>query len=75
MKSDKIVDATGLSCPMPIVKTKKSIDELQSGQILEVRVTDPGAKNDFVGWTNTTGHELVDQKEENGVIKFWIKKH
>ncbi|MEK4874787.1 sulfurtransferase TusA family protein [Bacillus sp. FSL W8-0102] len=74
MKSDKILDAKGFACPMPIVKTKKTIDELQSGQILEVHATDQGAKNDFVGWTNTTGHKLLECKEVDGVIKFWIQK-
>lgn len=75
MQSDKVVDAKGLACPMPIVKTKKAMDELQSGQILEVHATDKGAKNDLVGWANSTGHEFIESREEDGVIKFWLRKH
>lgn len=74
MNSDKVLDAKGLACPMPIVRTKKSIGELQSGQVLEVHATDKGAKNDLTAWAKSTGHELLGAAEENGVFKFWIKK-
>lgn len=74
MNSNKLLDAKGLACPMPIVKTRKAINELESGQILEVHATDKGAKADLAAWSASTGHELVKQDEENGVLKFWIKK-
>ncbi|MDR4888357.1 sulfurtransferase TusA family protein [Fredinandcohnia sp. QZ13] len=74
MNIDKVLDAKGLACPMPIVKTKKAIDGLESGQILEVLATDKGAKNDLTAWAVSTGHELVESKEENGVLYFYIKK-
>ncbi|KAB7665096.1 MULTISPECIES: sulfurtransferase TusA family protein [Bacillus] len=74
MNSDKVLDAKGLACPMPIVKTKKAIDDLQSGQVLEIHATDKGAKADLAAWSNSGGHELLETIEENGVIKFWIKK-
>ncbi|REE66746.1 TusA-related sulfurtransferase [Paenibacillus taihuensis] len=74
MNSDKVLDAKGLACPMPIVRTKKSIAELQSGQVLEVHATDKGAKNDLTAWAKSTGHELLSSNEENGVYKFWIRK-
>ncbi|REE91513.1 TusA-related sulfurtransferase [Paenibacillus taihuensis] len=74
MNSDKILDAKGLACPMPIVRTKKSIAELESGQVLEVHATDKGAKNDLAAWAKSTGNELLSHAEENGVYKFWIKK-
>ncbi|RFB12101.1 sulfurtransferase TusA family protein [Bacillus sp. HNG] len=74
MNIDKVLDAKGLACPMPIVKTKKAIDALESGQILEVLATDKGAKNDLTAWAASTGHELVESKEENGVLYFYIKK-
>ena len=74
MNSDKMVDAKGLACPMPIVKTKKAIDTLESGQVLEIHATDKGAKKDLAAWTNSTGHELVKTEDENDVFKFWIKK-
>lgn len=75
MESVRVVDATGLSCPMPIVKTKKAIEELQAGEVLEVHATDKGAKNDLTAWAKSTGHELVKDTEENGTFKFWIKKY
>ncbi|MBB5325317.1 TusA-related sulfurtransferase [Anoxybacillus tepidamans] len=74
MNVAKMVDAKGLSCPMPLVKTKKAIDELTSGQVLEVQTTDKGAKNDLAAWAKVSGHKLVDMKEENGVLTFWIEK-
>jgi tRNA 2-thiouridine synthesizing protein A len=74
MKVDIKVDAKGLSCPMPIVKTKKAMDELASGQVIEVQTTDKGAKNDLTAWANNSGHKLLNHKEENGVFIFWIEK-
>jgi tRNA 2-thiouridine synthesizing protein A len=74
MNADKILDAKGLACPMPIVKTKKAMNELESGQVLEVLVTDKGAKNDLTAWAKSGGHELMDHKEKNDVFTFWIKK-
>jgi len=74
VKFDKLLDAKGLACPMPIVKTKKAMTELETGQILEIHTTDKGAINDLSAWSKTVGHELLSQKEENGVLKFWIKK-
>ncbi|WP_134704414.1 sulfurtransferase TusA family protein [Ammoniphilus sp. YIM 78166] len=74
MKSVKIVDAKGLACPMPIVRTKKGMGELRSGEVLEVHATDKGAKNDLVAWANSTGHQLLADEEVDGVFKFWIKK-
>lgn len=72
--SDKVLDAKGLACPMPIVKTKKMIDELQTGQVLEVHATAKGAKNDLTAWARRTGHELLRDAVVEGVYKFWIKK-
>ncbi|MEH7505220.1 sulfurtransferase TusA family protein [Neobacillus drentensis] len=74
MSIDKILDAKGLACPMPIIKTKKAMNELQSGQVLEIHTTDIGAKNDLSAWAKSGGHELIKFEEENDVLKFWIKK-
>ncbi|MGJ9384611.1 sulfurtransferase TusA family protein [Salipaludibacillus sp. CF4.18] len=74
MDVSKVLDAKGLACPMPIVKTKKAIAELEQGQILEIHATDQGAKNDLAAWSRSGGHELLADKEEDGVLKFWIKK-
>ncbi|MDC7769180.1 sulfurtransferase TusA family protein [Priestia megaterium] len=73
MESTKVLDAKGLACPMPIVKTKKAMDELEAGQVLEIHATDKGAKNDLAAWAKSGGHELL-QTEEGDVLKFWIKK-
>jgi tRNA 2-thiouridine synthesizing protein A len=74
MNPDRVLDAKGLACPMPIVKTRKAIKEIKTGQILEVQTTDKGAKIDLTAWAKSTGHELLESKEENDVFKFWIKK-
>ncbi|MFN7249429.1 MAG: sulfurtransferase TusA family protein [Anaerobacillus sp.] len=74
MKAEKVLDAKGLACPMPIVKTKKAMTELEAGQVLEIHATDKGAKNDLTAWAKSTGHELVADTAENDVYKFWIRK-
>jgi len=74
MEVAKVIDATGLACPMPIVQTKQAIDTIASGEVLEVHATDKGAKNDLTAWAVSGGHELVKDSEEDGVFKFWIKK-
>ncbi|MCM3716672.1 sulfurtransferase TusA family protein [Alkalihalobacillus oceani] len=74
MNAEKILDAKGLACPMPIVKTKKAIGEIESGQVLEIHATDKGAKSDLTAWAKSGGHELLQDTEEDGVLKFWIKK-
>jgi tRNA 2-thiouridine synthesizing protein A len=74
MNIKKVVDAKGLACPMPIVRTKKAMDELLSGDILEVQATDKGSKADLSAWTKSTGHQLIETKEENGLFIFLIQK-
>ncbi|TDL91776.1 hypothetical protein E2R55_01460 [Vibrio vulnificus] len=74
MNSDKVLDAKGLACPMPIVKTRKAMNDLQTGQVLEIHVTDKGAKADLSAWSKSGGHELVETAEENDILKFWIRK-
>ncbi|MFC4322983.1 sulfurtransferase TusA family protein [Litchfieldia salsa] len=74
MKVEKVLDAKNLACPMPIVKTKKAINEIETGQVLEVHTTDKGAKSDLTAWAKSTGHELLEYKEENDVFIFQIKK-
>jgi tRNA 2-thiouridine synthesizing protein A len=73
MKSTKVLDAKGLACPMPIVKTKKAMNELEAGQVLEIHATDKGAKNDLAAWAKSGGHEFL-HTEEGDILKFWIKK-
>jgi len=74
MEVSKVLDAKGIACPMPIVKTKKAIEENNSGEVLEIHATDQGSKSDLTAWAKSGGHELLKDTEEDGVLKFWIKK-
>ncbi|EOQ34533.1 sulfurtransferase TusA family protein [Bacillus cereus group sp. RP37] len=74
MNVKQVLDATGLACPMPIVRTKKAMDTLQTGEVLEVHVTDKGSVKDIPAWANKGGHDIVKHIEEADVLKFWIKK-
>lgn len=68
------VDAKGLSCPMPIVKAKKALNDMQSGDIMELEATDKGSVNDFQSWIKRTNNELLKIEEENSIYRFFIKK-
>ncbi|WP_310828760.1 sulfurtransferase TusA family protein [Paenibacillus pedocola] len=74
MQVDLMVDTKGLACPMPIVKAKKALDGLTTGQVMEVQSTDKGSVNDFQAWVKQTKHELIQYEEENGIYKFFVKK-
>jgi tRNA 2-thiouridine synthesizing protein A len=71
---DKELDARGLSCPLPILKTKKSLNELASGQVLKVVATDPGSVKDMQAFANQTGNPLLSSAEENKTFVFYLKK-
>lgn len=71
---DQELDASGLSCPMPIIKTKKAMDELESGQVLKMISTDPGSVPDVTAFSKKTGHELLGHEEDGGTYTFYIKK-
>ena len=71
---DQQVDARGLNCPMPIVKTAQAIKGLASGQILEVLATDPGSTKDFAAWSKSTGNEIVEQTQDGPVFRFVLRK-
>jgi tRNA 2-thiouridine synthesizing protein A len=70
----RTLDLKGLSCPLPIVKTAQAIKELSPGELIEALATDPGSVADFDAWCRTTGHELVERAEEDGVYRFVIRK-
>jgi tRNA 2-thiouridine synthesizing protein A len=72
--ADVQVDARGLSCPMPIVKTAQAVKGIVSGQTLEVLATDPGSQKDFAAWAKTTGNEIVEQSADGGVFRFVLRK-
>ena len=74
IKISKTLDAQKLSCPLPILKTKKAIAEIGIGEYLEVLATDPGSVADFQAWSNSTGHEVVDNSVDNGVYRYVIKR-
>ena len=74
MHYDYEVDATALKCPLPILRCKKSLNEIKSDQVLKIIATDPGSKKDFDAFCRQTGHELLSLQDENGVITFYIKK-
>jgi TusA-related sulfurtransferase len=62
MDIDQELDTRGLNCPLPILKAKKALTTMQSGQVLKVWSTDPGSMRDFAAFTKQTGHELVEQQ-------------
>jgi tRNA 2-thiouridine synthesizing protein A len=74
MKFDKEFDASGMSCPLPIVKTKKALTDMASGQILRVIATDCGAVKDMQAFADQTGNTLVSSTEEGGKYIFFMKK-
>jgi len=74
IKFDQVLDAKGVSCPLPILKIKKSISGLSKNQILKVETTDPGSKNDIALWAQRTGNEILKTEETSGTFTFYIKK-
>jgi tRNA 2-thiouridine synthesizing protein A len=67
-------DASGMRCPMPILKTKKEIGQIEVGQILEVIATDIGTKKDFPAFAQRTGHEIIELVEEGDKLIWYIKR-
>ena len=72
--ADMELDARGLNCPLPILRAKKSINELSPGQVLRIVATDPGSVKDFEAFSKQTGNELLESTEENGEFVYLIKK-
>lgn len=74
IKSDQLVDAKGLACPMPIVRTKKAMNDLEPGKVLEVQATDKGSTADIKAWAQSTGNQYLGTVEENGILKHYLRK-
>jgi len=74
MDFDKEIDTSGLNCPLPILKAKKALNDLVSGQLLKVIATDPGAWRDFEAFARQTGHELVLQEKTENSFIFGLKR-
>lgn len=71
--ADQVLNAEGLNCPLPILRAKKAIKAMNSGQVLEVRATDPGSVADFSAFCNQTGNALLSSTTEGEIYKFEIK--
>ena len=71
---DKELDARGLNCPLPILRTKKSLTEMMSGQVLKIIATDPGATKDFQAFAKQTGNALLSADEADKVFTFFMQK-
>ena len=74
MQFDKELDARGLSCPLPILKTKKALNDLTSGQVLKVVSTDPGSVKDMQAFADQTGNTLLSTAEQSGEYIFFMQK-
>jgi tRNA 2-thiouridine synthesizing protein A len=74
MHVDKVVDARGQMCPMPVLTLKRVVKGLATGQVLAISATDQGAKRDIPAWADATGNTLLGMTEEAGVLTFYIKK-
>lgn len=74
IKADYVLDAKGLACPMPIVRTRKAMEELEPGQVIEVQATDKGSTADLEAWTKSSGHQYLGTTEEGEVLKHYLRK-
>ncbi|MEW6414891.1 MAG: sulfurtransferase TusA family protein [Pseudomonadota bacterium] len=74
MNFDKELDARGLNCPLPILRAKKALAEIGSGQVLKILSTDPGSVKDFAAFAKQTGNELLSTAEAGGEFTFFMKK-
>jgi tRNA 2-thiouridine synthesizing protein A len=73
-QTSSVVDCEGMQCPMPVVKTAQAIRQLEPGQVLELKATDPGVEPDMKAWASRTGNELLEIRHEQGVYHVFIKK-
>ncbi len=74
LQEDKLLDCSGMLCPLPVIKTSKAIKELQVGQVLKMIATDPGAPADMQAWSRQTGNELLDAHQENSKFIFYLRR-
>ena len=73
-QEDIVLDCSGLNCPLPVLKTKKIMDGLDSGQVLKMISTDPGSVNDVAAWAKRTGNELLETVADAGEYTHFLKK-
>ena len=72
--ADREVDARGLNCPLPILRTKKALNDMKTGEVLRVLATDPASQRDFQAFARQTGNALVDQSAANGEFIFLLRR-
>ncbi|MCA9963949.1 MAG: sulfurtransferase TusA family protein [Anaerolineales bacterium] len=73
-QADKVLDCSGMLCPVPVVKTSKAIKQIEVGQVLKMIATDPGAPPDMVAWAKNTRHELLDSHQEGDKFIFFLRR-
>ncbi|WKV85136.1 sulfurtransferase TusA family protein [Pseudomonas sp. B24_DOA] len=71
---DVELDASGLNCPLPLLKAKMELNKMQSGAVLKVIATDAGSQRDFRTFAKLAGHALLREEDEAGVYRYWLKK-
>jgi tRNA 2-thiouridine synthesizing protein A len=74
MEFQRELDVQGLACPLPILRTKKALAEMESGQVLRVLATDPAAQKDFSAFAKQTGNELLHSEEADGILEFYLQR-
>ena len=74
MHTDREVDARGLNCPIPILRTKKALNDMKSGELIRITATDPASVRDFEAFSRQTGNELVEKGEADGAFWFILKR-
>jgi tRNA 2-thiouridine synthesizing protein A len=74
MNVHKELDARGLNCPLPILRAKEALKQLDTGQVLKITATDPGAVKDIQAFANQTGNELLESSSANGEYVFYLRK-
>lgn len=72
--ADTVLDTKGLKCPLPVLRARKAMKQLTPGQTIEIHATDPSSVQDFANFCETTGHELMNASEQDGVYIFEIRK-
>jgi tRNA 2-thiouridine synthesizing protein A len=71
---DRELDARGLNCPLPILRTKKALNDMPTGTVLKVLATDPASTKDFQAFSRQTGNQLLEQREADGVYQFYLQR-
>jgi tRNA 2-thiouridine synthesizing protein A len=74
LNEDRMLDCSGMLCPMPVIKVSKEIKTMQTGQVLKMIATDKGAPADMQAWSRQTGNELLDSHQEDGKFVFFIRR-